>query len=63
MVEWWLTICTAALLGCGHIAEHKYPSEQSCYKALEELYKRQGPEKFLWVTCSTTKFKKEKNNG
>jgi hypothetical protein len=56
-MTWFLGICTAGWIGCGSFVEHEYPSEKQCYRAIEEIYKRQGPENFKWVTCSQTQHK------
>jgi len=65
MTEWFLSICTAGFIMCGQVIEQTYPTEQACYRAMDELYKRQGREYFRWVTCSQSKYKradtKEKN--
>lgn len=54
MTEWILTICTAGWVLCGQRIEQNYPSEQACYRALDELYKRHGSKEFKWVTCAPT---------
>lgn len=52
MTTWILSICTAGWVLCGSYIETAYPSEQDCYKALNELYKRQKSEDFKYVICS-----------
>lgn len=54
-MTWYLVICTAAWGFCGIIVETPYPDEQSCYRALDELYKRQGRDDFKYVLCEPRK--------
>lgn len=49
---WILTICTQSWLLCGVVVKYEYPSEQQCYRALNELYDRHGSLKFKYVTCA-----------
>lgn len=49
---WTLYICTAGWIMCGQAISADYPTETQCYKALDELYKRQGKDDFKYVTCS-----------
>jgi hypothetical protein len=49
---WVLTICTQAWVLCGIMVKHEYPSEEQCYRALNEIYDRNGSLKFKYVTCS-----------
>jgi hypothetical protein len=49
---WVLTICTQSWLFCGMVTKYEYPSEQQCYRALNELYERHGSLEFKYVTCS-----------
>lgn len=58
MITWVLTICTAGWGMCGAINEYTYRDEASCYRALNEIYKRQGREAFKYIVCRP----KEKNN-
>jgi hypothetical protein len=55
MTPWILSICTSAWLLCGSYVEAEYPTEAACYKALDELYKRQGAQNFKYVTCTPNK--------
>lgn len=48
---WFLEICTAGFLLCGQYRVVPYPDEQACYRAVDELYKRQGREAFKYVLC------------
>ena len=36
---------------CGQIRHFDYPTEASCYRALNELYRRQQREDFKYVVC------------
>lgn len=56
---WTLTICTAAWLLCGTVTRIDYPNEESCYKAMDILYKQHGKEDFKYVTCSYKPMRKE----
>lgn len=49
---WILQICTAGWVMCGQLREIPYPDEVSCYRALEELYKRHGVGAFKYVLCA-----------
>ena len=51
MTPWILSMCTASWLMCGQYIEAKYESEAACYKALDDLYKR-NPAGYKWVTCT-----------
>jgi hypothetical protein len=55
---WTLYICTAAWGLCGIIRTIDYPSEQQCYTALNELYKRHKADDFKVVTCSPKQTKR-----
>ena len=37
---------------CGSYREFTYPNEQACYRALDELDKRKGDQKFKYIVCS-----------
>lgn len=54
-MEWVLVICTAAWGLCGHYRETPYPDEQACFRAMDDLYKRQGRENFKYVLCEPRK--------
>jgi hypothetical protein len=56
-MEWILVICTQSWVMCGQIREAPYETEQQCYRAMDELYKRQDPSKFKWVVCENRKKK------
>jgi len=51
-MAWILTICTQSWLLCGQYIEREYLNEESCYKALDELYRRSEPDSFKWVVCA-----------
>lgn len=51
MMEWVLVICTQGWVMCGQLREVEYPSEEACYRALEDLYERKGPDAFKYVIC------------
>lgn len=55
IVDWVLVICTAGWGMCGQLQEYHYPSEQACYRALDELYRRQKREDFKYVVCHPEK--------
>ena len=57
MIVWILTICTSGWVLCGQEIRHEYPSEAACYRALDDLYKRNNPDKFKYITCSPKKDK------
>jgi hypothetical protein len=49
---WTLIICTWGILGlCSDYSEQQYQSENSCYRALDSLYKHEGKEEFLYIKC------------
>ncbi len=48
---WILHICTAGWVLCGQEVKVEYPNEQSCYRAMEDLYRRNNPDKFKYVIC------------
>jgi hypothetical protein len=49
---WILTMCTVSWTGlCAQYREIPYDDEKSCYRAMEELYKRQGQANFNYVLC------------
>ena len=48
---WILTICTAGWVLCGQQQKIEYQTESQCYRALDELYKRQPASDFKFVTC------------
>lgn len=50
-MEFILVICTSGWILCGQLIETRYPSEQSCYRALSELYRRQPASEFKYVLC------------
>lgn len=50
-MTWVLSICTAGWLMCGSYVEARYPSEEACYKALNDLYTR-NPKGYNYVLCS-----------
>jgi len=53
MIETWILIaCTQAWGLCGTIIRRDYADEESCYKAMDTLYKYQGKENFKYITCS-----------
>jgi hypothetical protein len=48
-------MCTAAWGLCGHYRETPYPTEEACYRALDELYKRKGEDYFKYLLCEPRK--------
>jgi hypothetical protein len=56
MIMWTLYIAAWGL--CGIIRTIDYPSEQQCYTALNELYKRHKADDFKVVTCSHKQIRK-----
>jgi hypothetical protein len=36
----------------GSVIQHEYPTEASCYKAMDTLYAQQGKASFKYITCS-----------
>lgn len=54
-MEWILVICTQGWVMCGQLKEVAHPSEASCYRAMEELYKRNRADKFKYVICEPRK--------
>lgn len=50
-MTWLLVICTAGWGMCGQLKEYPYPTEASCYRALDELYRRNPADKFKYVVC------------
>lgn len=58
METWILVICTQAFGMCGHLKEVPYPSEESCYKAMNHLYKEKGADNFKYLYC---KYEMEKH--
>lgn len=59
---WTLFICTAGWGMCGMTREVDYPSEQQCYTALNELYKRQKTGDFKYVVCAPKQNKRGVND-
>lgn len=51
MITWTLIVCTSGWVLCGQERKYDYPSEAACYRALEEIYKRQGRDQFKYVVC------------
>jgi len=68
-MEWVLVICTQAWLMCGMERRVVYPNEAACYRALDDLYKRNPPDSFKWVICEPKRLNakpdatQEKGNG
>lgn len=60
-MEWILVICTAGWVMCGQEFEVTYPSEAACYRAMDELYKRNRREDFKWVVCKPKSLNKPAN--
>jgi hypothetical protein len=54
-MEWILVMCTAAWGLCGHYRETPYPTEEACYRALDDLYKRKGEDSFKYLLCEPRK--------
>lgn len=55
MIEWALVICTAGWGLCGHFREERYQTEESCYRALNDLYNRKGADYFKYLICAPRK--------
>lgn len=52
MIDWIMIICTTGSLGgCALYREIEYPTEKACYRAMDELYKRQSPVDFRYIVC------------
>lgn len=60
---WELVICTAGWVMCGQLRVEEYQGEESCYRALDELYKRQGREDFKYVICRPKKAERAQGEG
>ena len=60
-MEWVLYVCTAGRVMCGQIREVVYPSEATCYRALDELYRRNKPDAFKYVVCQPKALNKTAN--
>lgn len=54
-MEWVLVFCTQAWVLCGMVRETSYPDEAACYRAMDELYRRQGRDAFKYVLCEPRK--------
>ena len=54
-MSWVLMICTAGWIMCGQQVEVVYPTEAACYRALDELYKRNPRDSFKYVLCKPRK--------
>lgn len=48
---WLLTFCTTGFIFCGQYRTFEYPTEKSCYSAIEQLHKTSN-DTFSYVTCS-----------
>ncbi len=56
MSAWVLSICTYGILGiCSQYIEAGYQSEESCYRAMDSLYKVKGESSFLYIYCKPAK--------
>jgi hypothetical protein len=56
---WILTICTAGWVMCGQQSKIEYQTEMQCYRAMEEIYKRQPSSDFKFITCAPKTIKEE----
>ena len=54
-MEWILVVCTSGWILCSNYFESAYPDETACYRAMDELYKKQGREAFKYVICKPKK--------
>lgn len=50
-MTWILVMCTSGWVLCGQLQEIRYPNEAACYRAIEELYKRNPRDRFKYVIC------------
>ena len=60
-MEWILVICTSGWGLCGHVREITYPNEAACYRALDDLYRRNKPYAFKYVVCQPKALNKPAN--
>ncbi len=50
---WILHICTWGILGiCSQDIKREYPTEESCYRALDKMVEIKGQEQFLHIGCA-----------
>lgn len=53
---WLLTVCTYGLMGaCSQVIYAEYPTEDSCYRAVEQLVDVKGEESFHYLYCKPVK--------
>lgn len=53
-MSWVLVICTQGWVLCGQLVETTYPTEAACYRAMDELYRRNDKDDFKYVLCRPT---------
>ena len=58
-MDWILVFCTESWTLCGQVVKVTYPTEEQCYSAMNELYKRKGEDYFKWIICSPRSTDKE----
>lgn len=52
-MTWLLSACTWGILRiCSQHFTRDYPSEDSCYRAMNSLYDKKGEDSFLYITCA-----------
>ena len=62
-MEWILVICTSGWIMCGQERVITYPNESACYRALDDLYRRNKPDAFKYVVCQPKALNKTANTG
>jgi hypothetical protein len=50
-MTWILIICTNGWLICGSIDRFEYQDKESCYEALEQVYKQKNMDGIKYVVC------------
>lgn len=51
MTIWVMVVCTQAWVMCGQKKEYEYPTEESCYTAMNHLYDAKGRDNFKYIVC------------
>ena len=51
MSAWILVVCTHGWIMCGQFREYEYPTEESCYRAMNSLYEKHGRDAFNYIIC------------
>ncbi len=60
-MTWVLYVCTSGWVLCGSLRQIEYPSEASCYSALESMYRLQGKDAFNYVLCKPKEIANERD--